>query len=109
MEKIWKPQVPGYCFSKHELGVASGSLNVLSDFAIFILPIPVVWHLHMARRRKIGVVSVFGVGLFACVASILRLIYSIELVNIPAGSVEAQITINKTGVCRYEEILQSYA
>ena len=107
-EKLWKPETPGYCFSTHQLGVASGILNVLSDFSILILPIPVVWHLHMAGRKKIAVVGVFSVGLFACTASILRLVYSIELLSIPAGSVEALITIDTIGVWRYKGILQFY-
>ncbi|KAF3764060.1 hypothetical protein M406DRAFT_356413 [Cryphonectria parasitica EP155] len=33
----------------------------------------------MDMRRKIGVIAIFAVGLLACVASIVRLVYSIQL------------------------------
>ena len=100
-EKLWNPSVPGYCFSSRKLGLASGSINVISDFSILILPVPIIWRLQMSKKRKVGITAVFGIGLFACVTSILRLVYSVELQGLPAGATAYQYDIDVIGVWRY--------
>ena len=40
-----------------------GALNVVLDFYILYLPIPVVWKLQLERNRKIGVLGIFATGL----------------------------------------------
>ncbi|MCJ1315362.1 hypothetical protein MMC15_000679 [Xylographa vitiligo] len=103
-EKLWNPSVPGYCFSSRKLGLASGSINVISDFSILILPVPIIWRLQMSKKRKVGITAVFGIGLFACVTSILRLVYSVELQGLPAGATAYQYDIDVIGVWSIAEI-----
>ncbi len=45
------------------LGITQGVVNVISDFLIFCLPIPVVWKLQLPRRKKVGVLAMFMTGL----------------------------------------------
>ncbi len=40
-----------------------GIFNVVSDFYLLLLPIPVVWNLQMPLRKKIGVLTIFMAGL----------------------------------------------
>ena len=40
-----------------------GIFNVVSDFYILVLPMPVVWNLQMPLRRKVGVSVIFMTGL----------------------------------------------
>ena len=40
---------------------ASGSF-LLTDLLIYIMPMPIVWHLHTSRRRKIELSLVFLLG-----------------------------------------------
>lgn len=76
-EKIWNPlMTTGHCFDDSAAYRATGIFNVLSDFAILILPIPSVWRLKIPLRKKIGLVSVFSAGLFACAISIVRTYYT---------------------------------
>lgn len=59
----WRPSEPHQCISgadKFYLGV--GVCNVLLDIAVFLLPIPVVWPLNMPTKKKIFVISTFGLG-----------------------------------------------
>lgn len=37
--------------------------DVLTDFIIMFMPVPIIWKLNMPMRRKIGVISIFMVGL----------------------------------------------
>ena len=40
-----------------------GTLNVILDFYILYLPIPIIWRLKMGLGRKVGVSSIFMTGL----------------------------------------------
>lgn len=53
--KYWNPDVPGHCVDFEVAGVVYGSMNIASDFFIMILPLPIIWNLHLSRREKVGV------------------------------------------------------
>lgn len=55
----------------------------------------------MPWARKSRVVSVFGVGLFACIASILHLVYSSELTRVPPKDPTYQLDIDRIGLWAY--------
>ncbi|KAL8935127.1 MAG: hypothetical protein Q9216_005577 [Gyalolechia sp. 2 TL-2023] len=57
-----------------------GLCNILTDFAILILPIPMVWKLHVTARKKIGLAAVFATGIFICTVGIVRqyILYNTE-------------------------------
>lgn len=50
------------CTDSQEVGYFQGAFNVVSDFYILIIPIPVVWRLQMPLRRKIGILLIFLTG-----------------------------------------------
>ncbi|CAF9908703.1 MAG: hypothetical protein ALECFALPRED_004904 [Alectoria fallacina] len=85
-EKIWNPLTPGHCIGIENNYIAVGAWNVLSDFSILILPMVAIWNLQMANTRKIGVAAVFATGLFACVASVVRLAYTVDLLYTSDGT-----------------------
>lgn len=50
--------------------IASGSL--ILDLYILVLPISVVWNLHVNLRRRIGVLAIFATGLmYVCCLSLI--------------------------------------
>ena len=99
-QKMWNPAIAGHCFSKHQIGVSSGTVNVISDFSILILPIPIICRLQVPWSKKSLVFAVFGVGLFACVASVVRLIYSIDLLHVHIGTTAYQLDTDRIGPWR---------
>ncbi len=52
----------GHCFEGDASYKASGVFNVLSDFAILVLPMPTLWNLQMSLRRKLLIMGVFATG-----------------------------------------------
>ncbi|KAJ0124653.1 hypothetical protein N8I77_005653 [Diaporthe amygdali] len=46
--------------------------NIIFDFALLILPLPMVWQLQMSIRRKFQVSFIFVLGGFTVICSILR-------------------------------------
>ena len=61
IELSWKT-VPGHCYNRQAAGLAYGSMNFISDFFIFILPMPMVWRLRLSQKGKLGVMVVFMGG-----------------------------------------------
>ncbi|GAB1316029.1 hypothetical protein MFIFM68171_06239 [Madurella fahalii] len=78
IERMWDPSIPGYC---HPWSVwwALTYLHIITDFMIFVIPIPVVSTMTIPKRQKIGILLVFCMGLFVCLISVLRAIWVNQL------------------------------
>jgi hypothetical protein len=48
------------------------ALGTLCDFAVTILPIDLVWKLHLPRKERLVLISFFALGLVVCLAGIAR-------------------------------------
>lgn len=44
------------------LNVAVGAINIATDTALLLLPIPMITRLQMSKGRKLAVLVVFGTG-----------------------------------------------
>ena len=62
--KSWeKERIPyGHCIVLPHAGLAYGSMNLISDFLIFVLPMPMVWRLRLSGKGKLGVMLCFMGG-----------------------------------------------
>jgi len=56
--------------------------DFLTDVIVLALPVPMVLRLHMTASRKIAVLVVFGLGIVAIVASIIRMVIYIQATSI---------------------------
>jgi hypothetical protein len=54
--------------------VFQGVFNILSDFYIFLIPIPCIIKLQISKRQKIGLLLIFLTGFVTCLVSIARVI-----------------------------------
>ncbi|KAI4234674.1 MAG: hypothetical protein L6R40_006680 [Gallowayella cf. fulva] len=69
----WDISVPrDQCFNLRTWLIATNVPNIVIDFSIICLPIPLVWKLKLSTERKIGLTAVFLLGTFASVISIVR-------------------------------------
>lgn len=59
----WDPFIEGHCASQLPLPYATGIFGFISDFYIFMIPIPCVWNLDMKAARKAKLLAAFSVGL----------------------------------------------
>ena len=62
-ERIWDPTVDGHCLNNDAVIVTGGVINVISDFAILLIPLVCIGRLQMPLNRKIGISAVFATGL----------------------------------------------
>ena len=61
--KAWDPLITtGSCVNTDALYLWNGILNIVTDIAVLALPIPMLVHLQMPGKQKIGLVAMFTVG-----------------------------------------------
>ncbi|KAH9208340.1 hypothetical protein DL95DRAFT_480514 [Leptodontidium sp. 2 PMI_412] len=99
----WDHSLNGTCRGRNKAYISAGGVNVATDFMVMGLPVPYVWNLHLAWRRKVGVCIMFSLGTVVTVISMIRIkfLVSIDFANptqtlFPAGywtSLEATIGI----------------
>ena len=63
VQKFFQKDLPGHCVGLIPPDIAWGAMSMLSDLAIAILPLHVVWHLHLNRRERILLSLVFLSGI----------------------------------------------
>ncbi|KAH8600187.1 hypothetical protein B0O99DRAFT_351009 [Bisporella sp. PMI_857] len=51
----------------------SAGFGIATDMLLCFLPLPTIWNLTMQKAQRVVVCLLFNMGIFACVASILRL------------------------------------
>ncbi|KAK4209447.1 hypothetical protein QBC37DRAFT_256783, partial [Rhypophila decipiens] len=56
-------------------------MHMVTDFLIFLIPMPVVWSIMLPRKQKIMLFGVFGLGFIVCFISILRLLQLLQVEN----------------------------
>ncbi|KAL4940971.1 hypothetical protein BDV06DRAFT_11933 [Aspergillus oleicola] len=64
----------GACFDQVALVWAHGITNMVLDVVILVLPMPTLIKLNLSWGRKIGICSMFAVGILVTAVSIIRLI-----------------------------------
>ncbi|CAD6591822.1 MAG: hypothetical protein ASARMPREDX12_005452 [Alectoria sarmentosa] len=77
--KNWYPHLPGHCGNDVGNLIAASACNVAIDLTIIALPIPMIWSLHMATRRKVELTITFALGVLICAVTIIRLVLATRL------------------------------
>ncbi|MCJ1311217.1 hypothetical protein MMC25_004888 [Agyrium rufum] len=73
VQRLWVPTTPGTCLNNELIIYMDAIFAMVTDLAILVLPVPIIWSLQTKTSRKLIVTITFTVGGLACVASILRL------------------------------------
>ncbi|KAK3934314.1 hypothetical protein QBC46DRAFT_400152 [Diplogelasinospora grovesii] len=73
IQRQWNATVPGRCINPVILPYLSGASSSATDLYVLILPVRLLCGLNVELKRKLKILVVFAVGLFACVASLVRL------------------------------------
>lgn len=60
--KFWNPLLQGTCVRVSNLYLANGILNVVADFLVLLVPIPMLVKLHVSYNQKFLIWSIFAAG-----------------------------------------------
>lgn len=61
--KNWDPTVVGSCGNRVAGYTAVSAVNVVIDCLIFILPLPMIFKLHVRTGYKAGLFAIFSIGI----------------------------------------------
>lgn len=73
IEAFWDANVKGDCLELVTFTYFTNISNLITDVWIFLMPIPVIWHLQLQTKKKLLLCFIFSVGLATCVVSAIRL------------------------------------
>ena len=62
IDSLWNPQVKGKCINLSAELIASSVLNVVTDFLLLVLPLPILWRLQISMERKLELIGIFLLG-----------------------------------------------
>lgn len=71
----YEQNVDGTCVDVVSLYLSSAPINILTDLAILLLPLPILTRLRMEFKQKCALVATFVVGGFVTVVDVVRIIY----------------------------------
>ncbi|KAL1848500.1 hypothetical protein Daus18300_013601 [Diaporthe australafricana] len=70
---FWDPTVEGSCLNQLAIWYVMASINLVSDFVIFSMPLPVIKNLQLPKKQKIMLMGVFCLGFLTCIISVYRM------------------------------------
>ena len=91
---------PGKCMDIVALYLCSAPVNVITDIAILVLPLPLVTAMRLDLRQKIGLIATFMAGIFVTIVDVVRIyfIQSALIQEIDNGQSVLQSSINGAGI-----------
>lgn len=63
----------GYCIDIVTIYLSSAPLNIITDFAILFLPLPILTSMRMPTKQKIILIITFSFGAFAAAVDVVRI------------------------------------
>ncbi|KUL84277.1 hypothetical protein ZTR_07565 [Talaromyces verruculosus] len=73
---IWFPaDGDAKCFSIVTIYLSSAPVNLITDIAIFFLPLPILTQLRLPRKQKLILIITFSFGFFTAVVDVIRVAY----------------------------------
>lgn len=84
--KFWNKDLPGSCLDFEAIWFFNASMNIVTDIALLLLPMPLLSKLQLPRTQKIALMGVFAMGILVVVTSILRLSSLREVAKSPDTS-----------------------
>ncbi|KAF1979272.1 hypothetical protein BU23DRAFT_523914 [Bimuria novae-zelandiae CBS 107.79] len=73
IEAFWDVAVKGKCLNLVHFTYFTNITNMITDVWIFLMPIPVIWHLQLQTKKKFLLCFIFSVGIATCIVSAIRL------------------------------------
>ncbi|KAL8715743.1 MAG: hypothetical protein Q9220_000410 [cf. Caloplaca sp. 1 TL-2023] len=83
IRKLWTPAVEGTCIHVYDLYLANSILNVITDFMVLLVPLPMLRSLQVGKKQKWIIAGLFAVGSLTCILSAVRTYFIAIILKIP--------------------------
>ncbi|KAH7383049.1 hypothetical protein BKA64DRAFT_175410 [Cadophora sp. MPI-SDFR-AT-0126] len=74
------------CLDVKTLYFADTAVSVITDVAVLMSPIPLIWGMNLSKTRKFKVIALLAAGGIACVASVARLVVLAIIIDSQDGT-----------------------
>ncbi|KAF2275265.1 uncharacterized protein EI97DRAFT_494860 [Westerdykella ornata] len=72
LARNWDMTIPGKCGSQPKFYFAMGLINIITDIVLIILPMPFLYNLRMATKKKLLAASLLSIGIMTWIITIYR-------------------------------------
>ncbi|OAA59146.1 hypothetical protein SPI_06348 [Niveomyces insectorum RCEF 264] len=115
---LWDHTIPGTCLSSEMVQHYDLFMSVYSgtmDIVLALLPWRIIWHVQISKKEKFGALFAMGMGVFAGLASILKIAalfaignpdMSTTVILFVFGTAEAAITIMAASIPVLRALMQ---
>lgn len=62
INSLWNTHISGHCINKNVFYVFGSSVQLVTDVAVLLIPLPFVWSVHIGTTKKIGLSVIFLLG-----------------------------------------------
>lgn len=62
VRQFWDPSAGGSCIPTVRQFYTNAAGNIITDVAVFLLPLPALWSLQLPRPSKMVLIGVFSLG-----------------------------------------------
>ncbi|EKD14281.1 uncharacterized protein L3040_008370 [Drepanopeziza brunnea f. sp. 'multigermtubi'] len=70
---FWDRSIDGNCIPVNTFVITNQVFNVIMDFVLLALPLPLIWNLRRSWQEKLALTGIFALGGFVCFASVYRI------------------------------------
>lgn len=82
VQAFWDTTVVNFkCIDQTKLFLYDGSISIVSDLVILVVPIPLTWALRVSFARKVKVVALLGAGGVAFAVTVYRVYLTIKFAD----------------------------
>ncbi|PYH89848.1 hypothetical protein BO71DRAFT_487608 [Aspergillus ellipticus CBS 707.79] len=78
---FWDTSIPHTCLSQSVVWGLNAALQITTDLALVIIPLPILARLRLPKRQKAALIFIFALGFFVCATSIVRLTTIVKLIH----------------------------
>jgi hypothetical protein len=61
-DHFWNPKIKGHCMNELRLWFTNAGLNIATDFALLILPMPIIYKVRLPQKQKIILACIMSLG-----------------------------------------------
>ncbi|GAB1319871.1 Rhodopsin domain-containing protein [Madurella fahalii] len=91
IDGFWDSTVQSTCIPNIPQWYINAAGNIITDIAVFALPLPALWKLHLPRSQKLVLLGIFSLGFFTVIISIIRIRYLKLFEDFPWENVDSSL------------------
>ncbi|KAK0725554.1 hypothetical protein B0H67DRAFT_659165 [Lasiosphaeris hirsuta] len=91
IQGFWDSTLGATCIPNIPQWYINAAGNIITDIAVFVLPLPAIWKLQLGKQQKILLLCIFSLGFFTVMISMIRIRYLKLFEDFPWENVDSSL------------------